>query len=366
MSGPSAAPGTAGGLVLASAQGRWVLLATVLGSAVASIDATVVGIALPAIGRDFQVGLTALQWVVTAYTMTLAGLLLLGGALGDKYGRKRVFLIGVIWFALASLLSAVAPGATFLILARALQGVGAALLTPGSLAILEAVFRPGDRGKAIGAWSGYSGVGTAIGPFIGGWLVQAVSWRLIFVINLPLAALVVAVTMRHVPESRDPAATGRIDVAGGTLVTLGLVGLTYGLIEGPAGHWASPGVLAALAAGAVLLAAFVWQEHRSAAPMLPLSLFASAQFTAANLITFVVYGGIGGVLFLLPIELQQVSGYSALQAGMSLLPVTAITLALSSRSGALAARIGPRLQMTVGPVLVGAGLALFTLTGPIG
>ena len=366
MSGPPAAPGTTGGLVLASTQGRWVLLATVLGSAVASVDATVVGIALPAIGREFHVGLAALQWVVTAYTMTLAGLLLLGGSLGDKYGRKKVFLIGVIWFALASVLSAVAPGATFLILARALQGVGAALLTPGSLAILEAVFRPDDRGKAIGAWSGYSGVGTAIGPFIGGWLVQAVSWRLIFVINLPLAALVVAVTLRHVPESRDPAATGRIDVAGGALVTLGLVGLTFGLIEGPASHWATPGVLAALAAGVVLLAAFVWQEHRSAAPMLPLSLFASTQFTAANLITFVVYGGIGGALFLLPIELQQVSGYSALQAGISLLPVTAITLALSSRSGALAARIGPRLQMTVGPVLVGAGLALFTLTGPSG
>ncbi len=352
--------------MLASARGRWVLLATVLGSAVASIDATVVGIALPAIGRDFHVGLAALQWVVTAYTMTLAGLLLLGGALGDKYGRRRVFLIGVIWFAVSSLLCGVAPDVTFLILARALQGVGAALLTPGSLAILEAVFRPDDRGKAIGAWSGFAGVGTAIGPFLGGWLVQAVSWRLIFVINLPLAALVVAVTMRHVPESRDPAATGRIDVAGGTLVTLGLIGLTFGLIEGPAGHWASPRVLAALAAGCVLLAAFVWQERRSAAPMLPLSLFRSTQFTATNLITFVVYGGIGGVLFLLPIELQQVSGYTALQAGISLLPVTVITLALSQQSGALAARIGPRLQMTAGPVLVGAGLALFTLVGPSG
>jgi EmrB/QacA subfamily drug resistance transporter len=349
----------AGGLVLASARGRWVLLATVLGSAIASIDATVVGIALPAIGRDFNVGLAALQWVVTAYTMTLAGLLLLAGALGDKYGRKKVFLIGVVWFALASLLCGVAPDATFLIVARALQGVGAALLTPGSLAILEAVFRPGDRGKAIGAWSGFSGVGTAIGPFIGGYLVQAASWRLIFVINLPLAALVVAVTLRHVPESRDPGATGPIDVRGGTLVTLGLVGLTYGLIQGPGGHWFSPGVLAALLGGVALLGAFAWQERRTASPMLPLGLFASTQFTATNVITFVVYGGIGGALFLLPIELQQVSGYTALQAGISLLPVTAITFALSSRSGALAARIGPRLQMTVGPVLVGIGLALF-------
>ena len=363
MSAP-AAPDSAGGLVLASARGRWVLLATVLGSAVASIDATVVGIALPAIGRDFNVGLAALQWVVTAYTMTLAGLLLLAGSLGDKYGRKKVFVIGVIWFAAASLLSAAAPGATFLILARALQGVGAALLTPGSLAILEAVFRPGDRGKAIGAWSGFSGVGTAVGPFLGGWLIQAGSWRLIFVINVPLAALVVVVTMRHVPESRDPEATGPVDVRGGTLVTLGLVGLTYGLIQGPGGHWASPVVLAALAGGLVLLGAFVWQERQSAAPMLPLSLFTSTEFTATNVITFVVYGGIGGALFLLPIELQQVSGYTALQAGISLLPVTVITLALSQASGALATRIGPRLQMTAGPVLVGIGLALFTrITG---
>ena len=364
MSAPPADPGSEDGLILASARGRWVLLATVLGSAVASIDATVVGIALPAIGRDFHVGLAALQWVVTAYTMTLAGLLLLAGSLGDKYGRKKVFMIGVIWFAVASLLCSVAPDATFLILARALQGVGAALLTPGSLAILEAVFRPDDRGKAIGAWSGFAGVGTAIGPFIGGWLVQAASWRLIFVINLPLAVLVVAVTLRHVPESRDPQATGPIDVRGGTLVTLGLVGLTYGLIEGPGGHWTSPAVLAALLGGVALLGAFVWQERRMAAPMLPLGLFASTQFSATNAITFVVYGGIGGALFLLPIELQQVSGYTALQAGISLLPVTVITLALSSRSGALATRIGPRLQMTVGPVLVGIGLALFSrITG---
>jgi EmrB/QacA subfamily drug resistance transporter len=360
MSTPAAAAGGDDGLVLASARGRWVLLATVLGSAVASIDATVVGIALPAIGRDFHVGLEALQWVVTAYTMTLAGLLLLAGSLGDKYGRKKVFLIGTVWFAVASLLCAVAPNSTFLILARALQGVGAALLTPGSLAILEAVFRPDDRGKAIGAWSGYAGVGTAIGPFIGGYLVQAVSWRLIFVINLPLAALVVAVSLRHVPESRDPQATGRIDVLGGTLVTLGLVALTYGLIEGPGGHWFNPAVLAALIAGVVLLGAFVVQELRSREPMLPLSLFASTQFTATNAITFVVYGGIGGALFLLPIQLQQVSGYTALEAGISLLPVTVITLALSRRSGALATRIGPRLQMSVGPVLVGVGLALFT------
>jgi MFS family permease len=220
------------GMTFASGPGRWVLLATVLGSALASIDATVVGIALPAIGRDFNTSLAGLQWVVTAYTLTLAGLLLLAGALGDKYGRKRIFLTGVVWFAIASLLCGVAPDAPVLIAARAVQGVGAALLTPGSLAIIQASFRPGDRSKAIGAWSGFGGVGLAIGPFLGGWLIQAVSWRLIFVINLPVAALVVAVGLRHVPESRDPDATGNVDVTGGVLATVGLIGLTYGADRG--------------------------------------------------------------------------------------------------------------------------------------
>jgi len=354
------------GLSFASARGRWVLLATVLGSAVASIDATVVGIALPTIGRDFGVGLAVLQWVVTAYTLMLAGLLLIAGSLGDKFGRRKVFLIGVIWFAVASVLCGIAPSAGTLIAARALQGIGAALLTPGSLAILQATFRPDDRGRAIGAWSGFTGVGTAIGPFIGGWLIAAVSWRLIFAINLPIAALVVVVAWRHVPESRDADATGPIDVTGGVLATIGLIGLTYGLIQGPANGWTSGPVLAALACGILLLAAFaVWESH-TPAPMLPLSLFSSTQFTAANVVTFIVYGAMGGTLFLLPIQLQEVAGYSPLQAGVSLLPVTVITLTLSSRSGALAQRIGPRLQMSAGPVLIGAGLALLTLTGPSG
>ena len=202
---PEATSSQPGSLRYASGPGRWVLLATVLGSAIASIDATVVGIALPAIGRDFSTSLATLQWVVTAYTLTLAGLLLFAGALGDKYGRKRIFLTGVVWFAVASLLCGVAPDAPFLIVARAVQGIGAALLTPGSLAIIEASFAPADRGKAIGAWSGLGGVGSAVGPFVGGWLIQVVSWRLIFVINLPLAALVVAVGLRHVPDPAIPA-----------------------------------------------------------------------------------------------------------------------------------------------------------------
>lgn len=355
-----AAGGVPAGLRYASPAGRWALAATVLGSAIASIDATVVGIALPAIGRDFRTGLAPLQWVVTAYTLTLAGLLLVAGALGDRYGRRRVFLVGVLWFALASLLCGLAPTAPFLIGARAVQGVGAALLTPGSLAILQASFVPGDRDKAIGAWSGLSGVATAVGPFLGGWLVQAVSWRLIFTINLPIAALVVALAWRHVPESRDRQATGRVDLIGGVLVTLGLVGLTYGLIEGPVMGWTSALVLATLTGGVALLGVFVGWQRRAAHPMLPLEVFRSGRFTATNLVTFAVYGALGGTLFLLPIVLQQASGYTALQAGTALLPLTVVMLLLSARSGALAARIGPRLQMSLGPVLVGAGLALFT------
>jgi EmrB/QacA subfamily drug resistance transporter len=351
---------------VASPAGRWVLLGTVLGSSLAAIDATVVGIALPAIGREFGSSLATLQWVVTAYTLTLAGLLLFAGALGDRYGRRKVFLAGVIWFAVASLLCTVAPDAPVLIAARALQGVGAALLTPGSLAIIEASFHPDDRGKAIGAWSAFGGVGTAIGPFLGGWLIQAVSWRLIFVINLPLAALVVAVGLRHMPESRDLEATGRVDLLGGLLVTAGLIGITFGLIEGPSAGWSRPGPLTALIAGVVLMAAFLLRERRAVSPVLPLSLFSSRQFNATNIVTFAVYGALGGALFLLPIQLEQVSGYTPLQAGISLLPLTVIMLALSARSGALAARIGPRLQMSVGPVIIAAGIALLARIGPSG
>ena len=360
------ATSTAPGLRMHTAKGRWVLFATVLGSTMASIDATVVGIALPAIGKDFNASLADLQWVVTSYTLTLAGLLLVAGALGDRYGRKRVFQIGVAWFTIASILCLIAPNSPFLIGARALQGVGAALLTPGSLAIIEASFHPDDRGKAIGAWSGFAGVGVAIGPFIGGWLIQAVSWRLIFAINVPIAVLVVAVTWRHVPESRDMRETGRVDITGGLLVTLGLIGLTYGLIDGPAAGWNRAAPLASVIAGAALLAVFVLWERRARNPVLPLSLFSSTQFTSANIVTFIVYGALGGALFLLPIQLQQVSGYTALEAGISLLPVTVIMLLLSARSGALAARIGPRLQMTLGPFVIAAAFLLFARIGTSG
>jgi EmrB/QacA subfamily drug resistance transporter len=351
------------GLAYAGARGRWVLAATVLGSGMAGLDATVVGIALPAIGRDFAVGVEALQWVSTAYTLTLAGLLLLGGTLGDRYGRRRVFVLGVVWFGIASALCGVAPDATTLIIARALQGVGAALLTPGSLAILQASFTEDDRARAIGAWSGLGGVATAIGPFVGGWLIAAVSWRLVFFLNLPLTVAVVLISARHVPESRAPGPHERLDVAGAVVITGGLTGLTYGLIEGPVRGWTSPAILACLAVGVVLLAAVVPVERRAAEPLLPPALFRSLQFSAANAVTFVVYGALGGVFFLLPVVLQTVAGYSPLEAGTALLPVTAIMLLLSARSGALAARIGPRLQMTVGPLVIAAGLLLLMRIG---
>ncbi|MBO0685610.1 MAG: DHA2 family efflux MFS transporter permease subunit [Candidatus Dormibacteraeota bacterium] len=338
--------------------GRWVIVATVLGSSVAQLDATIVGIALPSIGREFKVGIADLQWVSTGYMLTVAGLLLLGGALGDRYGRRRVFTIGVIWFGIASLLCAVAPNALALILARGLQGIGGALLTPGSLAILEASFVQDDRSRAIGAWSGLGGVAGAVGPFIGGYLIAAASWRLIFLINVPLIAAVVLISVRHVPESRDEEATGRLDLTGGLLATVGLMGLCYGLIEGPGLGFASPAVVAALLIGVAAMVAFVVVETRVEQPLLPLGLFRSRQFTGANLVTLVVYAALGGALFLLPIQLQQVAHYTPLESGVALLPVTFIMLLLSARSGALASRIGPRLQMTAGPLVVAVGMAL--------
>jgi EmrB/QacA subfamily drug resistance transporter len=334
-----------------------VLLATVLGSGIAFLDATVVNIALPTIGRELGTGITGLQWVVNGYTLTLAGLLLLGGSLGDHYGRRRVFIVGAVWFAVASALCAAAPTIQALVAARALQGVGGALLTPGSLAIIDASFRPEDRGAAIGAWSGLGGVATAVGPLLGGWLVT-VSWRLVFLINLPLAAVVVAVAARHVPESRDPHATAGIDWPGAALAALGLAGVVYALTEGPEVGWTSPAILLTGVGGVAALALFVLVERRSPRPMLPLQVFASRQFTAANLVTLVVYGALGGALFLLPIQLQRVVGLSPLEAGIALIPITVVLLLLSARTGRLAQRIGPRLPMTVGPLLAGGGLAL--------
>jgi EmrB/QacA subfamily drug resistance transporter len=324
----------------------------------ASLDATVVGIALPRIGEDFHSGVSSLQWVVTAYTLTLAAFLLLGGTLGDHYGRRRVFSFGVIWFAVASAICAAATSSWVLILARALQGVGAALLTPGSLAILQSSFEPADRSRAIGAWSGFGALANAGGPVVGGYLLSIGSWRWLFLLNVPLAILVLEVTRRHVPESADASATGRIDVPGAVWAVLSLSTLTYGLIEAPDVGWGSLAVVGCLIIGVIAAAGFAVTERRSASPMLPPSMFAARQFAATNAVTFLLYGALGGSLFLVPVALQQVAGYSPLHAGLTLLPVTVLMFALSARSGRLAARIGPRLQMSVGPLVAGIGLTL--------
>ncbi len=344
------------------------LLATVLGSSMVMLDSTVVNVALPTIGRNLSASLAGLQWTVTAYTLTLAGLILLGGSLGDRAGRRRVFLIGVIWFALASALCGLAPSIGVLIGARVLQGVGGALLTPGSLAIIQASFAPDDRPRAVGAWSGLGGVAAAVGPVLGGWLVQTAGWRWVFLLNLPVAAAVVVVATKHVPETRDPSARGRFDVAGAALAAIALGGITYALIEAPE-RAGSLAVIAAAVAGVAAGIAFILLERRRTAapervpPMLPLDVFASRQFSAINLITFLVYGAFGGLLFLLVLQLQVVSGYSPLEAGAALLPVTLLMLSLSARAGSLAQRIGPRWLLTAGITGCAVGMALMSRIG---
>jgi EmrB/QacA subfamily drug resistance transporter len=338
-----------------------VLLAAVLGSGVALLDATVVNIALPAVGRDLDADFAALQWTITGYTLTLAALILLGGSLGDLFGRRRVFLVGIVWFGCASLLCGAAQSVGQLIVARMLQGVGGALLTPGSLALISASFRTEDRARAIGAWSGLGGIAAAVGPLLGGLLVE-LSWRLVFLLNLPLCALVVLVTVRHVPESRDEEMPARLDPLGAVLCVAALGTITYALIAaGDSGL--TKGVLVAGLAGVAAIVVFVVVERRSDHPMLPVDVFASRQFTAANLVTFAVYAALGGLFFLLVLDLQVVGGFSPLAAGMSLLPITACMLLLSARAGALAQRTGPRLLMTIGPLLCAAGALLMLRIG---
>jgi EmrB/QacA subfamily drug resistance transporter len=352
------------GVGYGEAAGRWVLFATVLGSGLTFIDATVVNIALPRIGTSLHADSAGLQWTVNGYTLSLAALILLGGSLGDRFGRRRVFVIGVVWFAAASLLCGLAPNAGLLVAARVLQGIGGALLTPGSLAIIEASFRPEDRGRAIGAWSGLAGIAGALGPFLGGWLVEVATWRLVFLINVPLAAIVAVVALRHVPETRDPSMAPGIDLLGALTGALGLAGLTYGFTAWPAmGLW-SPGVIGALGLGVLGMLAFVVVERRSRHPMLPLEVFSNKAFTAANLVTLTVYAALGGVFFLVVLQLQVVSGYAPLAAGMAMLPVTGLMLLLSARAGALAQRIGPRIPMAVGPLVCAVALVLFARIGP--
>jgi len=346
-----------------SSAGRWILVVAVLGSGVAFLDGTVVNVALPDIGRDLGASTSALQWILNGYLLTLASLILLGGSLGDRYGRRRIFALGVGLFTFASLLCAIAPNAEMLVAARLVQGIGGALLTPGSLAMIESSFRPADRARAIGAWSGLGGVATALGPLLGGYLVQAVSWRAIFLINLPLGLFVMVMATRHVPETRDPTTSGQLDFAGAILAAVGLAGTTYALIEGP-GQGVSSLILLAGVGGVLALVAFIVAERRSPNPMMPLAMFSSRQFTAANLVTFVVYAALGGVFFLLVAFLQISLGYSPIAAGAASLPVTALMLLLSARSGALAQRIGARVPLTVGPLVIALGLLLMTRIEP--
>jgi EmrB/QacA subfamily drug resistance transporter len=357
---------------LASPQGKWILLTTVLGSSMAMVDSTVVNVALPRIGRDLDADLAALQWTVNAYMLTLAGLILLGGSLGDRYGRRKIFVLGVVWFAAASLLCGLAPNVGVLVAARALQGIGGALLTPGSLALIQASFHPDDRAKAVGLWSGFGGIGAAIGPFLGGWLVDGPGWRWVFLINVPMALVCAPIAVRHVPESdggtsRSSEAEsgggrkhGRFDVPGAALGAVSLALVTYALIEARNGSLV---VALTAVAGVAAGVAFVYVEKRRPDPMMPLDIFTSRQFTAVNLVTLCVYAAFSGFFFLTALQLQVVAGYSALEAGTALLPTTALMLLFSARSGELAQRIGPRIPLTVGPLLCAAAMLLMLRVG---
>lgn len=353
------------GLRTDTAAGRWVIAAATLGSGVAFLDGTVVNAALPAIAGDFEVGLGDLQWVLTGYLLTLGALLVVGGSLGDRYGRRKAFEIGLVAFAAASTLCGLAPDVELLIAARAVQGIAGALLIPGSLAIVSASFAPDQRGPAIGWWSGLGGIAMAIGPFVGGVLIDSVSWRAVFLLDLPIAALTWAITRRHVPETRDAhgRGRGRVDLGGAVLLVLGLGGIVFALIEGPARGWGTRSV-AALLVGIVAIATFLVVERLAASPMVPLSIFRSRQFSGANAVTFAVYAALGATTFLLVVHLQADLGYSALEAGAALLPVTVVMLLGSARAGRLAQTIGPRLPMTVGPIGVAAGMALFARVEP--
>ncbi|MEO6512470.1 MAG: MFS transporter [Nocardioides sp.] len=342
-----------------SRTGRAIILAAVLGSGMTLLDGTVVNVALRTIGEDLDASLAELQWITNGYLLSMASLILLGGSLGDRYGRRRIFVIGTIWFATASLLCGIAPSALVLIIARILQGMGAALLTPGSLAMIQGAFEPRSRAKAIGSWSGLGSVAAAVGPFVGGVLVEYVNWRWIFFINLPLAVLTVMIAQRWVPETRDPAAPDRFDIAGATLAAVSLGGITYALIE-----WGHPYAAWAGVLGVVTAVGFLLAEKRGDHPMMPLGLFGDRTFSAANSMTLLVYAALGAVLFFLVLQLQTVGGYGALKAGLATLPITILMILLAARGGALGQRIGPRIPMTVGPIVMGLASFMLLRVGP--
>ncbi len=347
------------GVVWGTPQGRGIIAAATLGSGLTLLDGSVVNVALRTIGTDLDASLVELQWVVNGYFLSLASLILLGGSLGDRFGRRRIFVIGTVWFAAASLLCGLAPTAEVLIGARVLQGIGGALLTPGSLAMIQGAFATEDRSRAIGAWSGLGGIAAALGPLVGGVLVDHASWRWIFLINLPLAALTVWLAMRWVPETRDPRAHGRFDIAGATLASLALAALTLALTD-----WHSSLMPWALAVAVLSGVAFYVAERRESTPMVPLGLFADRTFSAANAMTLVVYAALGAILFFLVLQLQTVGGYNALEAGLATLPVTVAMLLLAARGGALGQRIGPRVPMSVGPAVMAAGTIWLMVVGP--
>ena len=347
-----------------SRQQRLTLVATILGSTIVFLDATVVNVALPAMKRDLSMGLAGQQWVVEAYLLALVSLLLVGGSMGDQFGRRRLFEIGLAGFGVTSLLCAVAPSEEFLIAFRALQGMAGALLVPGSLAIVAATFNGEARGKAVGTWTAWTGIATVVGPAGGGFLVETISWRAIFAVNIPLVVINLILTRRAVAESRDPDAFMGIDFGGISLSALGLGGPVFALIEQPAYGWGSAQVAIPLIVGLVLLAAFVPWERRSPQPMVPLQLFKVRNFTVGNLTTLTLYAGLGVATFFLVLFLQQVAGYTPLKSGAALLPITVVVFLLSKRFGALADRIGPHYFMAGGPVIAGLGLLLISFSGP--
>jgi EmrB/QacA subfamily drug resistance transporter len=343
-------------LRLNTREGKFALTATILGSTMVFLDGTIANVATRRIGLEFGASFGALQWVLNGYMLPLASLILLGGSLGDRLGRKRVYLVGVTGFAVASLLCAVAPSIGALIAARALQGIFGALLTPGSLALITAVFAPADLGRAVGAWSGLTSMSTAIGPFLGGYLVTQASWRWAFAINLPIAVAVMWLS-RCLPESVSDEERKPLDIAGTVLIALGLGALTYGATEAGNTGWHA-GPIAAVLVGLALVAGFVTVEVRGQHPLVPPKLFANRTFTAANLMTFGTYGALGAMSFVLVLQLQTSAGYTPLQAGVATLPVIILLAVLSPRIGALSTRIGPRLPLTVGPLLAAAGMLL--------
>jgi EmrB/QacA subfamily drug resistance transporter len=342
---------------------RWVLAAAILGSSMAFVDGTVVNVALPAIQRTLQATAFEAQWIVESYALFLAALLLVGGSLGDHYGRRRIFAIGVALFAAASVGCALSGDAQQLIVARAVQGIGAALLVPGSLALISASFPEKERGRAIGTWSGFSGIAAAIGPVLGGYLIDHYSWVWAFLINVPVAIVVLAIVRWRVPESRGESATGGLDVRGALLATLGLGGIVYAFIEAPTRQWSSAAVIVALGIGIAATLTFVVVELRTRSPMLPLHLFRLRNFAGANSLTLLLYAALGGGLYFFPLNLIQVQGYTATAAGAALLPFILIMFVLSRWAGTLVDRFGSKLPLIVGPVIAAVGFSLFALPG---